>query len=177
MNCEDRCLIKVSQGTAKFADRRPFIMACGEERPDHWISTDTGAFKSLKHTNKSIAKTLTQFTGSGPRIGHHQNFANRQILLKQQAQIKCCDGPGFARAGSRLHQIDTLERDRKRIERSDTHPRASCTLCAGVATTSDASDSNSLSSTVSSRSRNAKAKNGSADSPTAEACSDPAQVL
>ena len=177
MNGEYRRLIKVRNGAAEFADRCLLVIACVKKRCNHRISTGPWTVKRLEGSHQRIAQPLSQLTRRCPGIGHHQDARDWQIPLQQQAQIKRRNGPGLSRTGGRLDQIDALERNAKRIERSSTHPRASCTICAGVPKTCAASDSNSLSSAVSSRSRNARAKNGSADSPTAKAWSDAVQIL
>ena len=70
----------------------------------------------LQGSYQCVAQSLPQLTRRRPGIGHHQDSRDRQILFQQQAQIKRCDGPGLPRAGGRFYQIDTLERNAKRIE-------------------------------------------------------------
>ena len=62
----------------------------------------------LQGIGQRLADAMAQFLRRRHRVGHHQDFADRQVLLQDEPQEETGDGEGLAGAGAGLDQGGSL---------------------------------------------------------------------
>src|SRR5690606_38851707 len=118
---------------------------------------------------------LAQLGGGGGGVGDHQDLRHRQLALQQQAGVQRGEGPGLAGTGAGLDQRTAGE---GRLVQVQVAHSASSSLAARAlsAGPSNCSASCSKRSPRGSRSRKARAYQGSVHSPASGLNSAPSQA-
>ena len=86
-------------------------------------------FIHRQQLGQALTNALAQFGGGSSGKGHHQNLADAELLLQQQARVQRGQGPGFAGAGAGLDQRATGEAVVQQVQAGAAHASSSSLPC------------------------------------------------